>query len=101
MQVLFPYDPYPQQIEYMDHLLAAVKSSQNTLLEYPSGGGKTLAILAGCFSWFFDEFQKTQSVGITPKFIFVCRNYSRIPHVRLNLTLRSSARSRKRSTSIQ
>jgi regulator of telomere elongation helicase 1 len=85
MQVLFPYEPYPQQIEYMDHLLAAVKSSQHTLLEYPNGGGKTLAVLAGCFSWFFDESQKTQCTGITPKLIFICRNFSRIPHVVLQV----------------
>lgn len=81
MNVVFPVEPYPQQLEYVDHLLNAIKNCQNALLEYPRGGGRTLALLAGCFSWLMQKLEGETST-ILPKIIFVCRNNSRIPDVR-------------------
>jgi Rad3-related DNA helicase len=96
MSVQFPVEPYDQQVEYVTNLIAALKEAQNTFLEYPRGGGRTLSILAGCLSWLFEQSEK--KAGVLPKIFFVCRNYSRLPDV-LFLKARSSLRSRKRSTS--
>ena len=82
MSVQFPVEPYEQQVEYVTNLISALKEAQNTLLEYPRGGGRTLSILAGCLSWLFE--QKTEEkAGTLPKIFFVCRNYSRLPDVPL------------------
>lgn len=80
--VLLPFEPYPQQIEYIDHLLNALKNSQNTLLEYPRGGGRTLAILAGSFSLLLEELEKNPKQDTPTKIFFVCRNHSRIRDVK-------------------
>ena len=79
MKVLFPVEPYPQQLEYVGNLLSALGQAQNTLLEYPRGGGRTLSLLAGCLSWLYQESEK--KVSRLPKIFFVCRNYSRLPDV--------------------
>lgn len=79
MKVLFPLEPYDQQIEYVTNLISALNQAQSTLLEYPRGGGRTLAILAGCLGWLHEKAEKKTLT--LPKVFFVCRNYSRLPDV--------------------
>lgn len=79
MNVLFPMEPYQQQIEYVAHLISALNQAQNTLLEYPRGGGRTLSILAGCLGWLHQKAEQ-QKMSL-PKVFFICRNYSRLPDV--------------------
>ena len=44
---MFPkVKPYPQQVAYMQHILAALAKKENAMLESPTGTGKTLALLA-------------------------------------------------------
>lgn len=50
-QVLFPFEPYPQQVEFMEGLLQTLEGAENALLESPTGTGKTLSLLAGTLGW--------------------------------------------------
>lgn len=78
-KVLFPMEPYDQQKEYVGNLISALNQAQSTLLEYPRGGGRTLALLAGCLSWLFEKSEAKDFP--LPKVFFVCRNFSRLPDV--------------------
>eukprot|EP01103_Thecamoeba_quadrilineata_P010266 TRINITY_DN2163_c0_g1_i2.p1 TRINITY_DN2163_c0_g1~~TRINITY_DN2163_c0_g1_i2.p1 ORF type:complete len:455 (+),score=74.05 TRINITY_DN2163_c0_g1_i2:69-1433(+) len=51
IDVEFPYDPYPTQIELIQKLLACINLSHNGLLESPTGTGKTLSLLCGSLAW--------------------------------------------------
>lgn len=50
-QVLFPCEPYKQQVEFMESLIQTLEGADNALLESPTGTGKTLSLLAGILSW--------------------------------------------------
>lgn len=76
---MFPVEPYDQQIEYVRNLVAALNEAQHSLLEYPRGGGRTLALLAGCLGWLYRRAELQEAT--LPKVFFVCRAYSRLPDV--------------------
>lgn len=47
----FPYNPYPCQVEYMTKNIIALKFGHNSLLESPTGTGKTLCLLCSTLAW--------------------------------------------------
>eukprot|EP01035_Chromulina_nebulosa_P020422 gene20422-26501_t len=47
----FPKDPYPNQVEYMKKVIEALNKKQNALLESPTGTGKTLSLLCATIAW--------------------------------------------------
>ena len=51
VEVEFPKDPYPCQIDYMTKVMSALQSGHNALLESPTGTGKTLCLLCSCLAW--------------------------------------------------
>lgn len=51
MEVDFPYDAYPCQLDYMTAVITALENSQNALLESPTGTGKTLCLLCATLGW--------------------------------------------------
>eukprot|EP00889_Picochlorum_renovo_P005649 jgi/Picre1/32679/NNA_008025.t1 len=51
VDVSFPYDAYPCQLEYMGKVIQALQNRQNALLESPTGTGKTLCLLCASLAW--------------------------------------------------
>lgn len=87
VSVIFPFKPYDQQLEYIKHLMSAVKNSENALLEYPRGGGRTQAALAGGLAWLSKEEAKSNQKRQASKIFFVCRNPNRVSEVQISLNL--------------
>lgn len=80
VKVLFPYEPYPCQVTYMDSVVAALQGSTNALLESPTGTGKTLCLLCSTLAWraaFAEEFK-----GVPPpRIIFSSRTHTQLAQV--------------------
>ncbi|PAA58021.1 hypothetical protein BOX15_Mlig027287g1 [Macrostomum lignano] len=51
IDVSFPFEPYPCQVEYMRKVLQALQTGQNALLESPTGTGKSLSLLCAALAW--------------------------------------------------
>ncbi|KAG9003121.1 ATP-dependent DNA helicase chl1 [Tulasnella sp. 427] len=52
----FPYDPpYTIQLDLMRHLYASIEGKKVSILESPTGTGKTLSLLCGAITWLKDE----------------------------------------------
>lgn len=58
--VEFPHSAYDCQIAFMDHVLKALKNSENALLESPTGTGKTLSLLCAALAWRTAEVARGQ-----------------------------------------
>ncbi|KDQ09930.1 hypothetical protein BOTBODRAFT_58448 [Botryobasidium botryosum FD-172 SS1] len=57
----FPYSPpYAIQLDLMRHLYAAIESRKVTIIESPTGTGKTLSLLCGAMTWLMDEKQRAK-----------------------------------------
>ncbi|XP_033737799.1 regulator of telomere elongation helicase 1-like [Pecten maximus] len=51
VHINFPFDPYACQEAYMDKVLESLQTSQNAVLESPTGTGKTLCLLCASLAW--------------------------------------------------
>ncbi|KAJ2004568.1 hypothetical protein H4R26_002441 [Coemansia thaxteri] len=51
VQVHFPFQPYGSQLGMMNHMIRALNSSQSTMIESPTGSGKSLALLCAALAW--------------------------------------------------
>ncbi|KAJ2850423.1 hypothetical protein IWW36_001913 [Coemansia brasiliensis] len=51
VQVHFPFAPYPSQLGMMNHMIGALTKSKNTMIESPTGSGKSLALLCAVLAW--------------------------------------------------
>lgn len=50
--VLFPFQPYDVQVNYMRAAVRALQRTSNALLESPTGTGKTLCLLCATLAWY-------------------------------------------------
>lgn len=60
-KVMFPFKPYPTQLDMMSKILRGLDKRQNCLLESPTGSGKTLALLCSSLAWQQTEYAKLNS----------------------------------------
>ncbi|KAJ7729680.1 helicase C-terminal domain-containing protein [Mycena maculata] len=52
----FPYSPpYPIQVDLMRHLYTSIEQKKVTIVESPTGTGKTLSLLCASLTWLTDE----------------------------------------------
>ena len=58
VNVLFPFTPYPAQLQLMFKILQSLNKRKNSLLESPTGTGKSLALLCSTLSWQLRLFEK-------------------------------------------
>ena len=51
IEVIFPYEPYHNQIIYMTKVIEALSKGEIAGLESPTGTGKTLCLLCSSLAW--------------------------------------------------
>ncbi|KIJ59456.1 hypothetical protein HYDPIDRAFT_118436 [Hydnomerulius pinastri MD-312] len=62
----FPYDPpYSIQIDLMRHIYSSIERKHVTLVESPTGTGKTLSLLCSSLSWLTDERERARKGQIS------------------------------------
>ncbi|XVE88898.1 hypothetical protein DITRI_Ditri19aG0105800 [Diplodiscus trichospermus] len=60
----FPYKPYSIQIDFMNALYRSLDKGGVSMLESPTGTGKTLSIICSTLHWVLDQRQKQKSEKI-------------------------------------
>ena len=64
VDVDFPFTPYKCQEDYMSHVIRALQSNKNAILESPTGTGKTLCLLCSVLAWRLTYIAKLQLSGM-------------------------------------
>ena len=75
-QVSFPFEPYPQQVEFMKSLIECIDGAGNALLESPTGTGKTLSLLTGALAWMKGNHDERKNIHT--KLFYSSRTHSQI-----------------------
>ncbi|KAJ6308875.1 hypothetical protein OIU76_018461 [Salix suchowensis] len=57
----FPYEPYSIQVDFMKALYNSLNQGGVSILESPTGTGKTLSIICSTLQWVFDRRQQDKS----------------------------------------
>jgi len=60
VKVYFPVKAYPSQVAMMSKIINALQKGQNSLLESPTGSGKSLALLCAALAWQRQERQRVE-----------------------------------------
>ncbi|XP_026755024.2 Fanconi anemia group J protein homolog isoform X2 [Galleria mellonella] len=66
--VNMPVEPYGCQLALMSKVITAIKTSQNCLLESPTGTGKTLALLCSALAWQRSEKNRIGQIQVESYF---------------------------------
>lgn len=62
--VIFPFEPYKVQTDYMKKVIECIEDGKNGLLESPTGTGKTLSLLCSSLAWLRHKKEKLLQEGI-------------------------------------
>ena len=83
--IVFPYQPYDNQITYMRKVIESLSNKHIAALESPTGTGKTLCLLCAALAF----LKKQRSMGKTYRIYYTTRTHSQISNViqELNKTL--------------
>ena len=78
VKVIFPVKAYPSQVAMMAKIINGLQRGQNSLLESPTGSGKSLALLCAALAWQrkererVDEYNRAVENGtIEPEVVMV------------------------------
>jgi len=78
VEVEFPYEAYPCQIQFMESVIRALKGLSHAILESPTGTGKTLCLL--CATLAFQKWFRTKE-GVAMKVFYSSRTHSQLSQV--------------------
>ena len=83
--IVFPYQPYDNQITYMQKVIESLSNRHIAALESPTGTGKTLCLLCAALGF----LKKQRSMGKNYRIYYTTRTHSQISNViqELNKTL--------------
>ncbi|EDV23136.1 uncharacterized protein TRIADDRAFT_27892 [Trichoplax adhaerens] len=96
IEVDFPFNPYPCQLDYMTNVIQCLQEGKNGILESPTGTGKTLCLLCACLAWrqtYVAQVQLNQRIQMQqlqqnpntdrnmPKIIYSSRTHSQLSQV--------------------
>ena len=73
VSVSFPYTPYPVQVNYMSKVIESIRDREYSLLESPTGTGKTLSLLCAALSWTRESSKET--------IVYASRTHSQLSNV--------------------
>ncbi|OAF71424.1 hypothetical protein A3Q56_00797 [Intoshia linei] len=77
VNVNFPFEPYPSQIDYMSKVLECLQDGSNGLLESPTGTGKTLCLLCSSLAWLENKKAQVQN----KKFVEINKEALNMPNL--------------------
>ena len=85
IEILFPFEPYGIQKNYMEKVIELL-NKKSTIVDYngfaalesPTGTGKTLCLLCSILAWFNKKKQENKFTG---KIIYVTRTHSQISQI--------------------
>ena len=60
VKVFFPVKAYPSQVAMMAKIINGLQRGQNSLLESPTGSGKSLALLCAALAWQRKERERVE-----------------------------------------
>lgn len=87
INIKFPFEPYNEQIKYIQSIIDTLKNKEKTALESPTGTGKTLSLLTASLSFLKyireDLKKKNKSFLLTkpPSIIFTTRTHEEINNI--------------------
>ncbi|VDM52808.1 unnamed protein product [Angiostrongylus costaricensis] len=110
VDIMFPFCPYECQLAYMDKVIEAIDMKFDTVLESPTGTGKTLSLLCSTLGWlqkqkssFIPTLQdatqiasgSTGPLSFLPRIYYCSRTHSQLAQVvhELNRTMYKDIRS--------
>lgn len=73
--VVFPFEPYPIQKDYMEKVIECLQNEQNGILESPTGTGKTLSLLCSSLAWLKTKQAEVQAQRET---LYSCKDEAEI-----------------------
>ncbi|XP_062501218.1 Fanconi anemia group J protein homolog isoform X2 [Corticium candelabrum] len=76
IKVSFPIKPYPSQLSMMAKIIKGIEKQENSLLESPTGSGKSLALLCSVLAWQSNERAKQRNQEITDTGHCTCAQYN-------------------------
>ncbi|KRX03204.1 P-loop containing nucleoside triphosphate hydrolase [Pseudocohnilembus persalinus] len=83
IEVIFPYEPYDVQINYMASVIRSLNKKSNALLQSPTGTGKTLCLLCATMAWLHnkrkDQIAKKEKDPV--RIVYSSRTHSQIKQV--------------------
>ena len=78
VEVDFPFEAYPCQLQFMEAVIKSLKGLSNALLESPTGTGKTLCLLCAALG-FQKWFRMKEGIGL--KIFYSSRTHSQLSQV--------------------
>ncbi|KAF8384096.1 rtel-1, partial [Pristionchus pacificus] len=78
IDIEFPYDPYPCQMEYMTSVIESLDTCSDAALESPTGTGKTLSLLCATLAWIKDRKNRlgpSAEMAVDPTKRYIPPNY--------------------------
>eukprot|EP01065_Artemidia_motanka_P029323 TRINITY_DN35463_c0_g1_i1.p1 TRINITY_DN35463_c0_g1~~TRINITY_DN35463_c0_g1_i1.p1 ORF type:complete len:949 (+),score=274.51 TRINITY_DN35463_c0_g1_i1:63-2849(+) len=84
VEVDFPFDAYPCQLEFMSTTIRALRAGQSATLESPTGTGKTLTLLCAVLAWARHEHRAAEAEGRPPavsRVFYASRTHSQLKQV--------------------
>ncbi|CAF1166635.1 unnamed protein product [Adineta ricciae] len=82
LTVLFPFEAYQCQVDYMKAVVACLMRGQNGILESPTGTGKTLSLLCASLAWLEQYKILNAELNEAPvQIIYASRTHSQLAQV--------------------
>ncbi|CAF2084336.1 unnamed protein product [Rotaria magnacalcarata] len=82
LTVLFPFEAYQCQLDYMKAVVECLVKGQNGILESPTGTGKTLSLLCATLAWLEQyKIHNSDSNEAPVQIIYASRTHSQLAQV--------------------